>query len=148
MSSSVNILFNGSSLYISVFVAEKHSTLKSSAVATNLFNEYLKENKVGYYISMHDDEIEIRTELPRNIFGGKIRHLYGLISTTSTFNIFPYYTSPSRGVIGKYWNMGRKNTLENTHWFSTITVRLFLCKLFAGLYIMQNVRVIHEDALY
>ena len=88
MSSSVNILFNGSSLYISVFVAEKHSTLKSSAVATNLFNEYLKENKVGYYISMHDDEIEIRTELPRNIFGGKIRHLYMLISTTSTFNIF------------------------------------------------------------
>ena len=102
LSSSVNILFNGSSLYISVFVAEKHSTLKSSVVATNLFNEYLKENKVGYYISMHDDEIEIRTELPRNIFGGKMRHLYRLISTTSIFNIFPYYTSPSRGVIGKY----------------------------------------------
>ena len=88
LSSSVNILFNGSSLYISVFVAEKHSTLKSSAVATNLFNEYLKENKVGYYISMHDDEIEIRTELPRNIFGGKIRHLNRLLSTTSIFNIF------------------------------------------------------------
>ena len=102
MSSSVNTLFNGSSLYISVFVAEKHSTLKSSAVATNLFNEYLKENKVGYYISMHDDEIEIRTELPRNIFGGKIRPLYRLILTTSTFNIFLYYTAPPRGVIEKY----------------------------------------------
>ena len=88
LSFTVNTLFNGSSLYISVFVAEKHSTLKSSVVATNLFNEYLKENKVGYYISMHDDEIEIRTELPRNIFGGKIRHLYRIISTTSTFNIF------------------------------------------------------------
>ena len=137
MSSSVNTLFNGSSLYISVFVAEKHSTLKSSAVATNLFNEYLKENKVGYYISMHDDEIEIRTELPRNIFGGKIRPLYRLILTTSTFNIFLYYTAPPRGVIGKYWNMGRKNIVENTHWYSTIMIRLFWCKQYQFVHHLQ-----------